>query len=374
MFSKRANRFSQVLRTTAAMMGLALVLAACSEEKAEVEEVIRPVKVVEISGTDEDRGIIYSGSVKARTEANLGFRVSGKIIERTVDIGERVKPGDIIARIDPTDLHLAVKSAEAAVISAKAQLDTTALNEKRAQQLVDKGVASTSALDQRKLEHDQAVSAYEAALSARDQAANQAAYAELKSDVGGIVTAVPGVAGQVVSAGTPVVTVARDGEKEIAIAVPEQEIRHFTAGKTVDARFWADTALSLQATVREVAGSADPASRTYAVRLSIPDDPAVLLGMTASVEMHVGSAGASVTVPVASLAEKDGKPVVWLVDRASGVVSSKPVTVSGFAEEGARISAGLAKGDVVVSAGTQFMSDGLKVKLPDDTSTQISKL
>lgn len=373
MFSKRANRFSHGLRMTAAMMGIAFAVSACTEEKAEVEEVIRPVKVVEITSKNEERGIVYSGSVKARTEANLGFRVGGKIIERTVDIGQRVNPGDVIARIDPVDLQLAVKSAEAAVISAKAQLDTTALNEKRARQLVDKDVVSASVLDQRKLEHDQAVSNYEAAVSTRDQAANQAGYAELTADVAGIVTAVPGVAGQVVSAGTPVVTVARDGEKEIAIAVPEQEIRHFTAGKTVDARFWADTALSLKATVREVAGSADPASRTYAVRLSIPDDPAVLLGMTASVEMHAGSPDTSVTVPVASLAEKDGKPVVWLVDPANGTVSSKSVTVSGFAEEGARISDGLAEGDVVVSAGTQFMSDGLKVKLPDD-HTQISKL
>lgn len=373
MFSDRANRFSHGTRITAAMLGVAFVLSACTEEKAEVEEVIRPVKVVEITGTAESRGIVYSGSVKARTEANLGFRVGGKIIERTVDIGQRVKPGDVIARIDPADLQLAVKSAEAAVVAAKAQLDTTALNEKRAQQLVDKGVASAAALDQRKLEHDQASSNYEAALSARDQAANQAAYAELTSDVAGIVTAVPGVAGQVVAAGTPVVTIARDGEKEIAIAVPEQEIRHFTPGQTVDARFWADKALTLKATVREVAGSADPASRTYAVRLSIPDDPAVLLGMTASVDVNVGSTDASVTVPVASLAEKDGKPVVWLVDRTSSTVSSKPVTVSGFAEEGARID-GLSQGDLVVSAGTQFMSDGLKVKLPKDTSTQISKL
>src|SRR6185295_19114329 len=129
---------------------------------------------------------------------------------------------------------------------------------------------------------DQASAAVDSAISTRDQARNQAAYSELKADAAGVVTEIRAEVGQVVDAGAPVVAVARDGEKEVAIAVPENEIRHFAVGNKLAARFWADDAIALTGTVREISGSADQASRTFAVRVSLPDDPRVRLGMTAT--------------------------------------------------------------------------------------------
>jgi len=283
MFSLKtfSNRVPSVM-SLALLGAVGLGVAGCTEEKAEVKEVIRPVKVVEIAKAGDTRTLDYSGSVRARTEMNLGFRVNGKITERLVDIGERVKPGDILARMDSTDYELAVKTAEANLTAAEKAVETADLVNRRAEQLFDKNVAPKSQVEQASLSHDQAISTRDAAVSALDQAKNQVSYTELKADHNGIVTTINADVGQVVGSGTPVVTVAVDGEKEVQIAVPENDIAQFKPGKTVKAGFWADSKLVLDGTVREVSGSADQQSRTFAVRVSLPNDPRVLLGMTAS--------------------------------------------------------------------------------------------
>jgi multidrug efflux system membrane fusion protein len=341
-----------------------LLLSACSEEKAETKEIIRPVKVVEIVKTDDTRRLDYSGSVRSRTETNLGFRINGKIIERNVDIGDRVKPGDVLARVDANDYELAVRSAEAALMAANKQVETTELTRKRAEQLFAKNFASKSQLEAQTLAYEQAVSSRDAAASTLEQAKNQVVYTDLTSNLNGIVTAINADVGQVVGTGTPVVTVAVDGEKEVQIAVPETDIAQFSIGKAVQARFWSDAALVLKGTVREVSGSADAQSRTFAVRVSLPGDPRVLLGMTATVEATVDNANPTISIPLSALAQRDGQSVVWLVDRGAGTVHSRPVKVADFSDDGVRLADGLRPGDVVVSAGTQFMSEDMKVKLP----------
>ncbi|MDK1493607.1 efflux RND transporter periplasmic adaptor subunit [Sinorhizobium sp. 7-81] len=348
----------------AAALAIAAALSACSEEKVETKEVIRPVKVFEVAGGGNVRELDYSGSVKARTEMNLGFRVNGKITERLVNIGDRVKPGDLLARVDPTDYQLAVKSAEANLAAAEKQVETTALTKMRAEQLFTKEFSSKAQLDQAALLYDQAVSTRDAAASSLDQAKNQVTYTDLKSDQNGIVTAINADIGQVVGAGTPVVTVAVDGEKEVQIAVPEMDISEFKPGKTVKAHFWSDDALVLDGTVREVSGSADQQSRTFSVRISLPTDPRVLLGMTATIEAAAANAQLSVSIPLSALAEKDGRKIVWVVDRDSSTVHARDVKLGEFTGDGVRVAEGLGQGDLVVAAGTQFMTEDLKVKLP----------
>ncbi len=341
----------------------ALALAGCSEEKAETVEVVRPVKTVEIAKADDTRILDYSGSVRARTEMNLGFRINGKITERLVDIGQRVKSGELLARIDAADYELSVRSAKASLDAAERQVETAELVRNRAEQLFSKDVAPKSQLEQAVLSYNQAIATRDSARSTLDQARNQVSYADLTSDQNGIVTAVSAEVGQVVGSGTPVVTVAVDGEKEVLIAVPEMDIAQFKPGKAVKAGFWSDAALTLQGKVREVAGSADPQSRTFAVRVSLPNDPNVLLGMTARIEATAANAQQAVSIPLSALAEKDSQPIVWTVDRARETVHARPVTVGDFTGDGVRISDGLKPGDLVVSAGTQFMTEGLKVKI-----------
>lgn len=349
----------------------ALGLTGCSQEKkAEAQEVIRPVKVVEIGEAETTRQLDYSGSVRARTEMNLGFRIAGKVTERLVDIGQHVNEGDVLARVDPSDYELSVKSAEASLDAAERQVETVDLARKRAEQLYAKNFAPKSQLDQAVLSYDQAVATRDAARSTLAQAQNQVHYTDLKASKAGIVTAISADIGQVVGAGTPVMTVAVDGEKEVLIAVPEMDIAGFRPGKEVKASFWSDEALTLDGKVREVAGSADPQSRTFAVRVSLPNDPRVLLGMTANVAAIVGSKAQLVSIPLTAMAEKDGKHIVWTVDRASDTVHPRPIKVANFTADGVAVAEGLKQGDVVVAAGTQFMTDNLKVKPSGDAAQQ----
>ncbi|MER8698001.1 efflux RND transporter periplasmic adaptor subunit [Mesorhizobium sp. M1273] len=348
----------------------ALGLAGCSQEKAEVTEIIRPVKVVEIAKASDTRQLSYSGSVRARTEMNLGFRINGKITERLVDIGDRVKPGDVLARVDPTDYELSVRSSQASLDAADRQVETVELTRKRAEQLYAKNFAPKSQLEQATLAYNQAVATRDSARSQLAQAQNQVRYTDLKADKNGIVTAVAADVGQVVGSGTPVVTVAIDGEKEVLIAVPETDIAEFKPGKTVKAGFWSDEALTLDGKVREVAGSADPQSRTFAVRVSLPNDPRVLLGMTASIEAAADNRQQLVSIPLAALAQKDSQSIVWTVDRNGGTVHAHPVKVAAFTPDGVSVADGLKPGDVVVAAGTQFMTENLKVKLTGDAAQQ----
>lgn len=361
--------FNASLRPFAGLMllaGLGVGVSACTEAKTETAvEVIRPVKVVEIANADATRKLDYSGTVKARTEMNLGFRVAGKIIERHVDIGDRVKPGDLLARIDSTDYELAVKTADANLAAAERQVETAGFAMKRAEQLFAKKFSPQAELDTATLAYQQAVATRDAALSSRRQAANQVGYAELRADQGGMVTSIGADRGQVVAIGTPVATVAVDGEKEIQIAVPESDISHFRPGQSVEVGFWTDDRMRLDGKVRELSGSADPLSRTFSVRVSLPDDPRVLLGMTATVAATIAIDRPLISVPLEALAEKEGRKIVWVVDRDQATVHARDVEVTDFGADGVRVASGLQPRDLVVAAGTQFMAENLKVKLPD---------
>ena len=231
-------------------------------------------------------------------------------------------------------------SATAALASARSQFAVAQSAYARAEDLAAKGFVAKATLDDRKLALDQAKAAVDQARSAQEQAAHQATYADLTSDVAGVVTGVQAEAGQVVAAGAPVVVVARDGEKEVAVAVPENEIRHFHVGDRFAVRFWADPDLVGAGVAREIAGSADPASRTFAIRVSLADDPAIRLGETAAVTAEIPVEAAGVEAPLSALTERDGRPTLWIVDPKTMTVSPREVAPAGFSGEGVRIARG----------------------------------
>lgn len=355
-------------RSLALAMGLAvtLALAGCKKDEAadKAADAVRPVKTMTITAGGTTRAIRFSGSVRARVETALGFRVPGKIVERRVDIGARVEPGRVLARLDPADLELALKTAEANVAAARSRVKVADDGLARARALNTKGFVADANLDRARLDADQAAAALEAAVSARDQAANQMTYADLVADAAGIVTDIRADVGQVVAAGTPVAVLARDGEKEVAIAVPEQDVVRFALDQAVEVRFWADREIGLAGRVREIAGSADPASRTYAIRVTLPPDPRVRLGMTATVEARVPVAAGSVVVPLTAVAGEPGRPRVWIVDTATATVRPRDIVLGPATDDGVRVLDGLAPGDRVVTAGVQFLTPGKKVALP----------
>ncbi|MFD1746797.1 efflux RND transporter periplasmic adaptor subunit [Rhizobium helianthi] len=360
--------FNRLGKLSAAGVVVLIGLASCSEEKVAEAPVIRPVKVVEVKAPQQGASLTYSGAVRARTEIPMGFRVDGKVTQRLVDVGQRVKPGDVLARLDSTDYELSVRQAEAELASAEKQVEISQIALKRAQTLQQQNVTSQSQLEQAQLSSEQAIARRDAAASSLDQARNRVAYSVLKADLAGLVTAVSAEAGQVVAAGNPVVTIAQDGEKEAVIAVPEADISQFSPGKAVKASFWFDQQLVVDGKVREVAGSADAQSRTFAVRVSLPDDPHIRLGVTATVAALAETGAQSFELPLAALTKQDDKSAVWVVDPTTKKVTLRPVTIDGFTDNGVRVSSGIAAGDLVVAAGTQFMRPDLEVSLGSDAA------
>jgi RND family efflux transporter MFP subunit len=356
----------QSLTNLSLVVALAAVLAACQEDRP-VEQIIRPVKAVVVQEVAADRSRIFSGTVRSRVESALGFRVAGKITQRLVSVGDSVAVGQVVARLDETDLKLSQDSAEAAVVSARTRLEVARDALKRAQALLPNGWIPKATVDQRQLEFDAAKSALEAAEAQARQAQNATQYAALTSAKAGIVTAVNAEPGQVVAAGAPVLTIAEAGETEIALSVPEQDVTRLAAGQKADVRLWADREIAADGRIREIAGQADPASRTFAVRVAIPNPPAAMrLGMTATAALSLGADAPHVVLPVTALTQVEGRDAVFVADRASETVAPRFVETAGVGPDGVKLRSGLKSGEVVVTGGVQFLNPGLKVRLPED--------
>lgn len=349
------------------LVGFTALLGGCKGETAVREEPIRPVKVAIVEAAPAARTLTYSGVVRPRIESALSFRVSGKIIERSINVGDQVEVAQQIARLDETDLKLAENSAKAAVTAARSRRDVAADNLERAKVLLPKAVISQAAYDTRRNELDAAVAALESAEAQLRQAVNAVTYTTLKADKAGIVTGVAGEPGQVVSAGQTIITVADTSETEVALAVPEQDAGRLHVGQWTRVTLWAGPRLSLEGRIREIAGQADAASRTYAVRISVTAAPqAMRLGMTAMVTLSLDQDSAPMQVPITALTESASKPSVFVVDPTTKLVRQRIVTLSGTSEDMVGIASGLRAGDMVVTAGVQFLRDGMLVRLMDE--------
>jgi RND family efflux transporter MFP subunit len=346
---------------------VAALLAGCRSEAKVERETVRPVKVVAVEAAARGRTLIYSGVVRPRIESPIGFRVAGKVVARAVNVGDRVEVGQVIARLDDTDLKLAESSAKAAVAAARSRRDVAGDNLERAKALLPKAIISQAAYDTRKNELDAAASALESTEAQLRQAANAVGYATLVADKAGIITAVTGEPGQVVSAGQPVITLADAGETEVAIAVPEQDAGRIAVGQAARISLWAGPALAVAGRIREIAGQADAASRTYAVRITTNAPPqGMRLGMTATVAIQIEQEAVAMVVPIAALTEAGGAPVVFVVDATTKTVRRTPVVVAATTADGIKIASGLNAGDLVVTAGVQFLRDGMRVRLPGE--------
>jgi RND family efflux transporter MFP subunit len=360
------------------IVALAALAAGCKGEAAVEQDkpAVRPVKVAVAAPAPTGRTLTYSGVVRPRIESALGFRVGGKIVERAVNVGDRVEVGQPIARLDATDLKLAENAARAAVAGARTRRDVARTNLERAKPLLAQQFIAQAAYDVRLNEYDAAASALDSAEAQLRQAANAVSYATLKADKAGIVTAVTGEPGQVVSPGQAVVTIAEAGATEIAIAVPEHDAGRIVVGQHAAIALWAGPRLGTKGTegrIREIAGQADAAARTYAVRVAATEPPqGMRLGMTATVEIRIEEGAAGLVVPLTALAQADGNPVVFVVDREKSAVRRTPITIAGPAADGVRVTGGLEAGDLVVTAGVQFLRDGMRVRLPGERSGKSS--
>jgi membrane fusion protein, multidrug efflux system len=358
------------------VLGIAAGVAGCKGEAAVQDEVVRPVKVAVVAPATQARLLTYSGVVRPRIESALGFRVPGKVVARLVNVGDRVAVGQVIARLDETDLKLGESAARAAVAAARSRRDIANDNLERANVLLPKAIISQAAYDTRRNELDAAAAALESAQAQLHQAVNAVDYATLKADKAGIVTLVTGEPGQVVGAGQAIVSLAESGQTEIAIAVPEQDAARLAIGQLAKASLWAGPpSAGVEGRIREIAGQADPATRTYAIRVAVDEPPqAMRLGMTAMVALAIEEKAAPMVVPLTALTQGDGGTVAFVVDAVNKVVRKSVVDVGGVSEHGVEIIAGVQAGDMVVSAGVQFLRDGMRVRLPGEQIGALSKV
>lgn len=348
---------------------LVLALAGCKETGPPPPEPVRPVKWVEIQPQVDQRQFVLPGEIKARWEAPLAFRVGGKLIRRGVEVGQRVAAGDELAVLDDRDLALVVNAQQAALEAAEAEVRLARSDEERTRRLFERNQSSESERDRTSRGRDAAEAKVRAATAQLATSRQQAGYAHLRADHPGIVTAVLAEEGQVVAAGQAIFRVARwvgedgrqDAEPEVALAIPEARLEALATARlgislnALPGRTWSGR-------VREIAPVADPATRTFAARISIlAPDPALALGMSAQVRVETNG-GQVLLVPITALSSKTDQSQVWRLEPLEHRVHPVAVTLGPVRGDSVVVLTGLNAGDRVVVAGAHLLRDGLQVR------------
>lgn len=349
-------------------LAASVLLAACSRAEPPPEP-IRSVRTLTVSSSESVGTQEYAGEVRARTESRLGFRIGGKIVRRAVDVGDKVKAGQLLAQLDPQDLKLGQEAARASLSAAQANLDQAQADFKRFKELRDQGFISSAELERRETALKSARAQFEQARAQSNVQGNQAAYASLLADADGVITSVEAEPGMVVAAGAPVVRLAQDGPRDVVFAVPENKLAAIKAIATergrLAVRLWGDSGAPQPVSLREIGAAADPLTRTFQVKADMGAGQAVRqlgLGRTATVVAQLPSLSGATKLPLSALRESRGETTVWVVEPGAMTVKPRAVKVVGAQGNDAVITGGLAPGDIVVTAGVHVLNPGQKVK------------
>lgn len=354
-------------------MVLACALAACSRP-APAPEPVRAVKLLEVGVGVFDAQTEYAGDVRARVESRLGFRVPGKLISRQVELGQQVKAGQLLAQLDAQDYRLAADAGRAQVAAATTQRDLAAADVQRYRTLKAQNFISSAELDRREASLKSAQASLDQARAQSASQSLQTDYTRLVADVAGVVTGIDAEPGQVVAAGAPVVRIAQDGERDVVFSVPEDKVARVRPGQTVAVRTWADDQ-KYSGRVREVAASADAATRTYLVKVALERAPGQTLpALGATVHARPEGVGATgqpvIKLPTTALHASHGGSAVWVFDPATSTVRSQPVVIGSADGNAVVITQGLTPGMRVVATGGHVLAPGQKVTVyqgPGDT-------
>lgn len=350
------------------MAALAAVLSAC--QRAELPEPPpRPVltQLVQMRQSDAFDG--YAGEVRAHWEADLSFRVPGKVTSRPVDIGVSVTKGEVLAKLDPSDLSLQVNASRAAVTAARSDLRTAEAELQRHRELLERKLIGTALYEAKLNAHSAAQARLKQASSEDEVARNQADYAVLRAPRAGLISTITVEPGQVVSAGQTVLRMADPSRKEIWIAIPEDRIESMALGRVALMHPTAIADRHYRGKIREISSRADPATRTYLVKIAVDDaDSGLALGMSVAVGLPDPAAVPVVRVPLQAVTARGDEHFVYVYRAEDSTVHAQPVTVKQFREDGADISNGLADGDRIVTAGVQRLIDGQTVRLSESAS------
>jgi RND family efflux transporter MFP subunit len=359
------SRFERFLRLGAAIGVIVLIpaLAGCKKEEKAAAPDIRPVRTVTVALSEAGETVSLTGEIQARYQADIGFRVNGKIIERPVDVGTQVKKGDLLARLDPQQYRQDFEVAKAEVATAEAEETRSEAQEWRQRELLKNGNTTRVQYDQSLKTFKTAQAQLNSARARQVQASENLDYTELKADNDGVITTVGADPGQVVSAGQMVVRLAQPGEREAVFNVAEALLKNPPRkDPTVEVNLVSNPDIRTEGRVRYISPQADPTTRTYTVRVSLPGAPPQMrLGanVIGSVTLNQGS---SITIPGTALFQKEGQPAVWLVEK-DGTVQLKQITIDRYQGDLVVVGDGLAQGNVVVTGGVQKLLPGQKVRL-----------
>src|SRR5579864_2738614 len=346
---------------------LAIALAGCDRTVAQKATPSRPVLVATVHYEAESPERSFVGTIKPRIETDMGFRVPGKVAKRLVEVGQTVDVGQPLATLDEVDLKLQAEQAEAEPRAATGVLAQAAAAEQRAKDLRAKGWATDAQLDSAKATADAARARLNRAERSVELTNNSLSYATLVADTRGVVTATMIEPGQVVAAGQASIRVARLGEKEAVVAIPETLLSRARSG-VATVTLWSDAKKTYAAKLREVAPSADPATRTYLAKFSLPDaGDDVSLGMTATLTLSDQETERVARLPLSALYSQGGDPSVYVVDD-KGAISLKPVTVKSYDSNSVVISGGVDEGAKIVTLGVQKLDPSQKVRVVSSLS------
>lgn len=341
---------------------IAATLAACEQPKPPSAE-DRPVRTIAVERGAKGETVSITGQIRAKDQVSLAFRLDGRLIERPVNVGDVVAAGQVVARLDPQTQQNALQSAQANLSSAEATLTQARLTFSRQQELLKSGWTPRAKFDEAQQGFLTAQAQVDSALAQLRIAQDHLGYTVVTADAPGSVTAVGAESGEVTRAGQMVVQLARQGGRDAVFDVPEQLLRTGPRDPLVEIVLADDPTVKATGRVREIAPQADPATRTFQVKVGIIDPPEALrLGSTVIGHVEL-SAPPGVEVPASALTQADGKPAVWIVDPQSKTVSLRDIEVLRYEASAVVISRGLETGDIVVTAGAQTLRPGQKVRL-----------
>lgn len=348
-----------------AAAGAGLLLSGC-EQPAPPPAEATLVRAVPVQVAQFDRTATLTGEIQARHESSLGFRVAGKVVERRVDVGAAVKGGDLLARLDNQDQTNAVQSAESDVTAAQAFVEQSRTQEERQRKLLADGFTTRVQYDNAQKRYSQAQAELGSAEAKLRAAQDTLSYTELRADRDGVITAKAAEPGQVVAAGQMVLRLADPKEREAVFQVPGASLRseNRTGLPPVEVRLVGDPKIVAEGTIREVSPNVDPVTRTYTVKVALPDAPAAfLLGSSVAGRAKL-PARPVVNLPSSALFQTaKGDPAVWVVARPADTVSLRPIDVLQYDTGTVTVSSGLEAGDMVVIGGVQKLRPGQKVSI-----------
>ena len=322
----------------------------------------RPVQVEAVRMAPAVSPRVLSGTVRPRVETDLGFRVAGKIESRAVQAGDRVVAGQVLATLDAADLRLQLESAQAERAAATSAAHQAELERNRIADLRTKGWSTEQQFDRVRTAFDEAKARKERAGRQVELATNALGYAALRAEQAGIVTQTMAEPGQVVPAGQPILRLAPDGPREIAVAIPESEVALAREGRA-EATLWSQPGKSRPARLRELSPQADPSTRTFAARYEVAELGAdTPLGLTATLELRPAAPADAARVPLSALVEAGNGPAVYVVNRQTNAVHRRAVTVVSYGAGEALLASGLAAGEWVVTLGVHLLREGMDVR------------